>query len=270
VLAFIRPDQPQSRAALEQIKSAVATVKDVQVIVVSNGGRVETEWPVVADPEFATSGQFDVHSWPTVVVVKSDGAQAAHLAGMRATFASDLEDYLAFASGAIDQAALKHRLSEHEVVGGGDGGKIDRHLVLATQLLESGRLDDAAAQLNEGLKLRPRDPKLTILLARAHVLRNEPAEALRALEELQNGSIPAWQKSLLRAQALVALDRWDDARPLLPETLKLNPNPAEAHYLVGLLAQHDAKWQEAAEAFRLAYESEREHRKRAAPRPAAP
>jgi tetratricopeptide (TPR) repeat protein len=192
-----------------------------------------------------------------LVVVKPDGAEAAHLAGLRDTFAADLEDYLAFAAGAIDEAALKKRLSEHEVVGEGSAGKIDRHLVLATQLLESARVDEAAAQLSEGLKLRPRDPKLSILLARVHVLRNEAADALRVLDELQNGSIPAWQRSLLRAQALVALERWDEVRPLLPDTLKLNPRPAEAHYVIGLVAQHDAKWEEAASAFRLAYESSR-------------
>jgi hypothetical protein len=258
VLAFVRPEQAQSRDALERLKSSVADAKDVQVVVIaSSGAAPQTPWPVVADPDFSSSGQFNVHVWPTVVVVKADGTEAAHLAGLRDTFASDLADYLVFAAGAIDGATLAKRLAEHEVVGAGDAGQIDRHLIIATQSLDAGRLDVAAAQLAQGLKLRPRDPKLSIMLARVHLMRHAPADALTVLDELDSGAIPAWQRSLLRAQALIALDRWDEARPLLPDTLKLNPRPAEAHYLTGLVAQHDKDWEKAAEAFRKAYETGR-------------
>ena len=258
VLAFVRPDHAQSRDALEQLKASVAGAKDVQVIVVaSNGATLQTPWPVVADTDFSSSGHFNVHVWPTLVVVKADGTEAAHLAGLRDTFAADLADYLAFAAGAMDDATLAKRLAEHEVVGAGDAGEIDRHLVLATQSLDAGRLDAAAAHLSEGLKLRPRDAKLLILLARVHLMRKAPSDALQVLDELNNGSIPTWQRSLLRAQALIALERWDEARPLLPDTLKLNPRPGEAHYLSGLVAQHDKDWETAADAFRKAYEAAR-------------
>jgi tetratricopeptide (TPR) repeat protein len=258
ILAFVRPAQAQSREALEQLNAAVARAKDARVfVVVSNGGAVQTSWPVVSDPDFVASGQFNVHVWPTVVVVTADGTEAAHVAGLRDSFAADLADYLAFAAGAFDEVALKKRLAEHEVVGAGDAGQIDRHLVGATQSIEGGRFDDAAAQLAEGLKLRPRDPRLSVLLSHVHVLRGHAADALKVLDDLEDGSIPAWQRSLLHAEALVALERWDEARPLLPEALKLNPRPADAHYLVGLVAQHDKDWEKAANAFRKAYEAGR-------------
>jgi hypothetical protein len=37
--------------------------------------------------------------------------------------------------------------------------------------------------------------------------------------------------------------------------VKLNPNPAHAHYLAGLVHAHEQDWPRAAAAFRHAYES---------------
>ena len=90
VIAFIRSDQDQSKQALQQIQSAA---KQARVIVILSGPTAQTAasdiakdlpktWSVVADPEFAASGQMDIHVWPTTLVAKADGTQVAHLAGM--------------------------------------------------------------------------------------------------------------------------------------------------------------------------------------------
>ena len=46
----------------------------------------------------------------------------------------------------------------------------------------------------------------------------------------------------------------DEARTTLLQALRLNPDPAQAYYFLGIVYQHDAAPDKAAEAFRKAYE----------------
>jgi len=261
VIAFVRPDQEQSRSVLRQIRSNAAQSKDVQVIVVISGAQETSPttlpveaWPVVVDPEFVSSGRFNVHVWPTTVIVSEAGEQLAHLAGSSDAFSADFQNYLEFAAGKIDQATLKKRLAEHEFVADDKDQKANRHVLLASRLLDAGQLDQAKAQLEEAKALRPDDPKASLLLARLLILQKQPRDALALLDKIPGGAIAAWQLQQLRARALIDVDRWDDARAAIPEALKLNPQPAEAHYLYGVILQHDGKFQQSADELRQAYE----------------
>jgi hypothetical protein len=261
LIAFVRPDQQQSRSVLQQIRAAVTERKDVQVIVVVSGAPdaapttlpVEP-WPVVVDPDFTSSGTFNVHVWPTTVLVSMSGEQLAHLAGLSDAFSADLQNHLEFAFGKIDQATLKKRLSEHEFVADDKDQKANRHILLATRLLETGQVDQAKAQLDQAAALKADDPRCALLQARVLIIEKQPREALALLDKLPAGAVPGWQLQQLRLRALIDLERWDDARSAIPEALKLNPQPAEAHYLSGLILQHDAKYAESAAEFRQAYE----------------
>ena len=50
------------------------------------------------------------------------------------------------------------------------------------------------------------------------------------------------------------LENWDEARVLLTENEKLNPDPAETDYLLGRVYQHDGDTKKAADYFRKAFE----------------
>jgi tetratricopeptide (TPR) repeat protein len=89
---------------------------------------------------------------------------------------------------------------------------------------------------------------------RALLKQKRPDAALTAAGQLQN-LVPSWQVELLRAEALIALQRWPDAKLAAAEALKLNPNPATAYYLRGQVYAHEKDWERAADAFRRAYES---------------
>src|SRR5262249_54990571 len=101
----------------------------------------------------------------------------------------------------------------------------------------------------------PDDPGMQLALARVMLLQNQPADAIQIVEKVPPATAPAWQLALLRGRALIELNRWDEAKTVLPGALKLNPEPAEAHYLMGLVYQHGSDWQRAAESFRRAFES---------------
>lgn len=265
IVAFIRADQDQSKEAIKQIQKVLPDLKAAQIIVILSGplaaeqarqmaGDTLKGLPVVADPEFTASGTMNIHVWPTTLVVKSDGTQVAHLAGMPRTFSTDLLAYLDFASGKLDEAALQKRLTTQDVVTDSPQQIAARHLQVAQRLLEQGHPDQAKPELTEGLKNVPQDSMLLLAMARVDVLLNQPKDAMDILDKLPAGTAPGWQSSLIRARALIGLERWSDAKAILPDALKLNPDPAEAHYLFGLCYQHDQDWAHASEQFRLAFE----------------
>jgi len=67
--------------------------------------------------------------------------------------------------------------------------------------------------------------------------------------------VPPWQVPLLRGRALMALGEWEQAAKVLPEAMKLNPDPTEAHYLLGLVYEHEKNYADAAGEYRKAFES---------------
>ena len=266
VVAFVRSDQEQSKATLNQIEASVSDAKTAQVIIIVSGPMANEQakamgaelpkvWPVIADPDFTTSGKMNIHVWPTTVIVKPDGTQAAHLAGLPQTFATDLAAYLDFAAGKLDEAKLKEKLATHDIVTDTPTQAAARHLQVAQRLLERGHTDEAKAELAEGLNRSPEDAQIRLTLARVYILLNQPKDALETIEQIAAGSAPDWQIKLMRGRALVAMENWSAAQGVLPEALKLNPEPSEAHYLLALCYQHEKDWAHATEEFRLAFET---------------
>lgn len=264
LLLFVMPEQPQSRLALAQMGAVLKEVGAVQAVVVVSGDQaaqqagklaVEYPWPVVADPEYAATGKLSVRVWPTAVVVDGAGKVVAHLAGLPKNFSKDLESYLAFASRRIDQAALEERLAHRDVVGDSPEQGANRHLQVAQRLLDKGMIDQARHELAEGLKLHPNFPALRVALAKVLLASGETAEALKLLEQLDRSALPAPQANLLRGKALAQMGKVEEARTLLLEAIKLNPQPAEAWYELGLLYQGQDDAANAAAAFRKAFEA---------------
>lgn len=213
ILAFVRADQPQSREALATLKSTVPD-GSAQVIVIVSGPSAPEQvkqlaadrgitWPLVADPEFATSGSAGVHVWPTTVIVQKDGQQAAHLAGMPISYASDLQAHLDHAQSKIDNVALEQRLNHHAVVGDDAAQMADRHLQIAQRLLETNDPAKAREQLDAGLKLQPKNPKLLMTLAKVLVLSNQMKDAQEVVDRIDPRSVPQWQIDVLRGRIFV-------------------------------------------------------------------
>jgi tetratricopeptide (TPR) repeat protein len=275
VLVFAMAGQDRSASALKQARQVIGAA-DIQALAVVSGENAAVEaqklaaadtWsaPVVADPAYDASGRMAVRVWPTTVLVDAKGRQVAHLAGLASSYAKDLEAYLDFARGKIDQAELDKRLSGHDLVASTAQTTAERHLQVATRLLDKGELREAGDEVARGLKILPNDTLLLLFKARVHLLLNEPAETLKTLDTVDAKAVAPWQIGGLRGRALAALGKWDEARQALTGALQLNPDPAEVYYGLGLVYQHDGKWKEAADAFRQAFESSASARKTVAP-----
>jgi tetratricopeptide (TPR) repeat protein len=265
IIAFLRAGQDQSDDAVKQIASATADSTATVVVVISGQnapGAVgkfvaddKIRWPVVLDADYALAGTMSVRVWPTTLVVASDGAQAAHLAGLPQSFAADLPAYIEFAAKRIDAATLRSRLATTRLaVSDSPEQAAARHARVAITLLEQDRADAAAAEIEQGLKLAPNDAALRVARVRTLLKQKQYDAALADAEKLK-GFAPSWQISLLRAEALTALQRWPDAKTAATEAIDLNPAPASAFYQLGQVYAHDKDWEHAADAFRRAYES---------------
>jgi tetratricopeptide (TPR) repeat protein len=266
VVLFVRAEQEQSSAAIKQARDTLAK-SDPQpaVILIVSGPSADQQaqklreqipigWPIVTDPDFAASGKMDVHVWPTTVVVKSDGAQAAHLPGLPPQYPTELGAYVEFAGGKISQETLKQRLAAHEVVEESPDS-IDRKLQMASRMLDLGNREMAKSLLADVPKSGAKSADEKLSLARLDALLDRPADAIELLDQLPPDEGGSLRAQAVRARALIALKRWNEANSVLGELIRQAPVSPEAHYLMGLCLEHDQDWAHAAEQFRLAFES---------------
>ena len=266
VIAFLRAKQEQSDDAVKQITQTVQQNPDAAQVIVAISGETDPAdvqkfvdadkiaWPIVLDPDYAICGKLSVRVWPTTVVIATDGTQAAHLAGLSPSFPSDLAAHIEYAARKIDAAALADRLTTKQVVTDSPQQMAVRHVRIASALLDKGDLTGARSEIDQGLARVPGDASLRVLQVKVLLKQNQPADALAAAEQLKE-VVPPWQFNLLRAESLVGLQRWPDAKQAAVEATKLNPNPASAYYLSGVIAAQEKDFEHAADAFRKAYEA---------------
>lgn len=265
LMLFVRADQPQSREVLRTAARLVADAQSPQVVVVVSGPKAIEQsrtlmdqriaWPIVLDVDYAASGLLNVHAWPTLAIVDAAGEQVAYIAGITDSLAHDLDGYLQFAAGKIDRSALDKHLAERQIAGTTVEEKAARHLQVAIRLIDNARYDEADVEIEQGLKLQPDGAALKVLQARVLALRDKPREALQVLGSIPAGVVPAWRVDVVRGRALVALGTWPEAKSVLLDALKLNPDPAEAHYLLGIVHENLKDFPAAAASYRKAFEA---------------
>jgi tetratricopeptide (TPR) repeat protein len=271
VIIFARVGQSQSDDAIAQIAAVAAKrAAPPQVQVVISGPTAAAEAAklvlpkdlpakVAIDVDYAVAGKHNVHVWPATVICGRDAKEVARISGLPPSYATDLDAYLDLAAGTIDKAALDQRLSNRQVVAPSSQQAATRHVIVANALLDRGQNEQALKELEQGLQRQPGDVSLRVARAKLLVQLKQPAAALSAAEELKN-AVPAWQVEVIRADALIALERWDEAKLAAEQAIALNPNPAHALYLRGVICCHHEDYKSASDAFRRAYETSQKSR----------
>ncbi|MBI1336893.1 MAG: tetratricopeptide repeat protein [Phycisphaera sp.] len=266
VIVFLMAGQERSERAATQLLEQVKPSDDVNVIGAVSGEAAEVKarsvldkipgwkYPMVADEGFEASGAMDVHVWPTTLVIDTQGHVVAHLAGLNDSYAGDLSAYIDFVLGKTDRQALEQALNNHNEVTDSGEQVAQRHLRVAERLLEKDRVREARLQLEAGLKLSPDDVSLQLMMTDVLLLSDEPAQALALLDKVKADGIAPWRIGTLRGRALVALGRFDEARPVVESAVKLNPHPAMAYYLSGRVHEAAGEWEQAAQSYRAAFE----------------
>jgi tetratricopeptide (TPR) repeat protein len=264
VLVFLMAGQPRSLEVMRLVQQYAGEATGVQVAaIVSGPNSAEQAKPlrdagwrlaIVADVNHEAAGKLGVHAWPTTLVFDRTGRELAHLAGLPPSYVRDLTAYVEHAAGRIDAAQLQQRLVGADNAADRGQNAASRYLPMIDRLMERRQHEAAEREIRKALEQHPDDPRLRLALAQWHLATAEPAKALAILDGLDD-QIPAWQLQTQRGRALLAADRHAEALTTLTEALRLNPQPAEAHYLLGRLHEQAQRWQQAATHYRAAFEA---------------
>ena len=268
VLVFVMAGQQRSLDALKHVQQVAKEHEGVTPIAVISGQNAAIKakqlaelagWPhaIVADEPYTLSGVARVRAWPTTLVVDEQGRQAAPIAGLTNTYLPDLAAYVDHAAGRIDQAQLKERLASRAAATDRQNDVAARHLGVAQGLIEMGKYTQAADELKQVLDLKPDDARAQVLMAQVEVRLGKARDALTRLDKVDASGLAPWQAPTVRGLALATLGRWNEAKAALAQAIRLNPKPAESHYLLGRAHEQASEWRLAAQAYRAAYESSR-------------
>ena len=130
----------------------------------------------------------------------------------------------------------------------------------ARALLAKGQIEPARLQLEDAIKTRPDFVQAREVLARVYLVKQEPAKALQAADELLQLDRKNLTGHLTRSAALLALKEIDKARDELDLITKLFPENPDARYQIGVLAWQDKDYKKAEQTFGSLYRDNHDNR----------
>lgn len=267
VLVFLHPGQKESDLAVSEVAQDLAKAKQLSILGIISGpadaavrpavDAIHWNWPLLTDPAYSLSGDFQVNAWPTTIIFDSQGNPVGRIAGRPYNLKASLAAYVAYVSGTLTRAQLDEELTRLQIVQDDADQKAHRHLLLVKQFLTSGRVEDAAAQMQQAQDLAPAAEALRLLMARELLLLGETTQADAVLATIE-GTSQSGELALLRGRSAIAAGRWQEAKNLLLKPQTSFPDPtsqAETQYLLGVIHTHNNDYLQAAQAFRKAYET---------------
>lgn len=267
VLIFLHPGQKENDLAVSEVANDLANAKGLSIMGIISGpadaaprravDAMGWNWPLLTDPSYSLSGDFQVNAWPTTIVFDAQGNPAGRIAGHPINLKNTLAAYIAYVSGTLTRAQLDEELTRQQIVQDDADQKAHRHLLLVQQFLTSGRVEDAAAQLQQAQDLCPAAEPLRLLMARELLILGETAQADSVLATVEGTSNPG-ELALLRGRCAIATGHWQEVKDYLAKAQAAQTDPAgkaEVQYWLGILSEHEANYRQAAEVFRKAYES---------------
>jgi Flp pilus assembly protein TadD len=132
---------------------------------------------------------------------------------------------------------------------------------LALALAEAGRVEEAARMLELLAERAPRDPAPLVELGRLEIGRGRYAEAAARLDAARRLAADPRAESLL-AQALLQMDRREEARAALQRALALDPNDPGSRYNLGRILRLQGESAAAVAEFRRALDADPDPRLR--------
>jgi predicted CXXCH cytochrome family protein len=259
VLIVLRDDPSQKATDLAPLFAALPDLSQVSALAIVTGetasaisptlAATHVGWRVVADETGQQSKALQIHGWPIVLVIDRQGAELARLSGAPISLAIRLQGYLSAADNP-EQTTPPQPIAH--IIDDGQHRRIEQYLSLARQFKQADP-PQARKVLEEALALHPDAPLLQLALAQTLIELNDAQAALTLLAQIQTQSAEqAHARDMLQAQALISLDRWDDAEPIVESLISQGSDQPDLYQLLGDLRAHQGRWREAAEAYRQA------------------
>lgn len=256
VVCYWRRGQPFSEKMLAALAKAHSRFSGKGVEFVSIVGKDDEEAGHPKDPEVP---------FPVLLDGKGEVYGSYGLFILPTTFVLDRERrLLAYFSGYYDEVGPELDSVLFKALGLKEGpaapprygtakGVEDPGLNFARKLLEEGKAEEALPLLEEGLKRSP-GHELKLLSGQALLGLNRLEEAKVRLEDCLKGDPSSRQAMLLLGRTLTLLGRYEPAEELLKKALISDPRPGKAHYYLGELYEKTGRKELALAEYRLALE----------------
>lgn len=162
------------------------------------------------------------------------------------------------ASMLLDKGEVAKAITELQSVVTAKPDNIIARFNLGRAHMAKGELEQARQQFSEVVKMRPDYVPARLALSQLQLTRGDFQAAQSSTSDIlaldrQNGAA-----LLMQATALMGLKKNAEARQLLTELLKANPNSADVLLQLGALSLMEAKYKDAEDYFRKAYQAKPE------------
>lgn len=262
ILVFSRPKNTEQPYLLQLLR-AVADPTRAQVVLVVSGDDAFQEarklsdarivpGHIVVDTKEELRERLQVNVWPTTLVIRSDGTQAARISGAPDNLAHSLIAYLDFASGKIDRLTLTQRLATRLAVGDTPARKAARELQSFQRMIEAGKAAQAREALEKAIAEQPEATSLQVAMIKLLTAEGQATEAIQAIDRLKADALPPGETEVLRARAHMQMKQWNAAAKVLTQAINKSPKLGEAHYLLAQLYEKSGDFQKAALHYRAA------------------
>jgi predicted CXXCH cytochrome family protein len=256
-IVLIAAGDAESPALIKRYREAAVGIAAARVVFIATG-RPQAELQeaiigaagsasLILDASGAVADALEARAFPMALVLRAEGLEVARISGQPEFFASKLRAYLAAASAPATTAPATQPTAAPEEAT--PDQRLARDLRAAKLLLSEGKAQEAIAHL-PGSKDAP--PEAQLLRAQAMLALNRPDEAILIAERLPRSAISDSGRDLLRAHGFILQQRWYLARPMLEKLLQAPAPDPQAHFLMARIHEHDQNWQKAAEHYRAA------------------
>jgi tetratricopeptide (TPR) repeat protein len=126
------------------------------------------------------------------------------------------------------------------------------YLQMGKELAHRGNLADALEALRKALELCPQQLETHVEIGLIHLERGAPQAAVQAFEQAKQLGAPSQRLHKALADALIALERYDEALPELESALRLEPDVADHYYQLGTALDRLGRYPDAVKAFQVA------------------
>lgn len=268
VVAIIRPDQPNSEKAMEDLQALSEKFKDKGVVFLAMtpntddmaaltevAEKSKATYPILLDEGRHVYGAWGAFLFPTTAVVNAEGVLAKDHPSYNRKYKDTIDAYVQFTLGEIDEAGVDDIINPKDTVEyTPEQKKAERHLMLAQRMIDRSRLDRAEGDLKEAVELDPQNTAAKVTYGFVLLKLDKAAEAKPLFESAIEIDAKAEGAKAGLGACEVAMGEVDKGIATLEDSLKLNPSPERSHFELGKAYQIKGEHEKAAEHFRKAAE----------------
>ncbi len=265
VLVYVAAQQVSSTKVMVESQQMLTELKrnDLEVQYVT-ADVVQTDWfrdfrdgagirgPLGLDFDRVLYGQLGIVVLPTTIVVDAKGRLAHVIAGYKPDFVHMLDAYARHALGLLDDTQLEEHLTAKGFHHDTPADRAARHRAAAGLLREKGLREQAERELRSALEVDPTDVEARLDLASLCMAMDRFDEARPLVDEVMKNQADNRRAKLLRGILLFHDEKFDEAEKVLNESLLLNTDPSRSHYYLGMVYEKKGQPDKAMEHYRKA------------------